>query len=95
MRTYTNKLGIVCVEPDEGYLLEKNGQLYKKAYLGKNDRAELYNQVKDEDYRVPKDNGSIKIDISDKATDYILLSPSGKQFKLIVSDDGTLSTKEI
>lgn len=95
MRTYTNKLGIVCVEPDEGYLLEKNGQLYKKVYLGKNDRAELYNQVKDENYRVPKDNGSIKIDISDKTADYILLSPGGKQFKLIVSDDGTLSTKEI
>ena len=30
MKVYTNKLGITCIEPNEGYLLKKNGQTFKK-----------------------------------------------------------------
>ena len=48
MKVYTNKLGITCIEPKEGYTLKKNGQTFKKVYLSKNDRAELYEEVKDE-----------------------------------------------
>lgn len=50
MKIYKNSLGIVCVEPDEGYLLKKGDIICKKAYLGKNDRAELYEQIIDENY---------------------------------------------
>ena len=50
MKIYKNSLGIVCVEPDEGYLLKKGDIICKKAYLGKNDRAELYEQIVDENY---------------------------------------------
>ena len=50
MRVYTNSLGITCVEPDKGYLLKKNGNTYKKVYLGINDRAELYEEVVDTNY---------------------------------------------
>ncbi len=42
MRKYTNSLGVICLEPDEGFLLKKNGQMFKKVYLGINDRVELY-----------------------------------------------------
>ena len=42
MKVYVNNLGITCVEPDEGYLLKKGDMICKKAYLGINDRAELY-----------------------------------------------------
>lgn len=50
MKIYKNKLGIVCIEPDEGYLLKKGDLICKKAYLSVNDRAELYEQIVDEDY---------------------------------------------
>ena len=50
MKIYKNSLGIVCVEPDEGYLLKKGDIICKKAYLGKNDRVELYEQIIDENY---------------------------------------------
>lgn len=50
MKIYINSLGITCVEPDEGYLLKKGDIICKKAYLGKNDRAELYEQIIDENY---------------------------------------------
>ena len=50
MKIYKNSLGIVCVEPDEGYLLKKGDNICKKAYLGKNDKAELYEQIIDENY---------------------------------------------
>lgn len=50
MKVYTNSLGVTCVEPDEGYLLKKGDVICKKAYLGKNDRAELYEQIIDESY---------------------------------------------
>ena len=50
MKVYINSLGITCVEPDEGYLLKKGDIICKKAYLGKNDRAELYEQIIDENY---------------------------------------------
>lgn len=99
MRIYKNSLGITCIEPAEGCLLKKNGQTFKKAYLGKNDRAELYEEVKDEEYRpkdkpicIPDSSGPNSINITDEC---ILISPNGKQFKLIVSDDGTLSTEKI
>ena len=45
MKVYTNKLGITCIEPNEGCLLKKNGQTFKKVYLSKNDRAELYEEI--------------------------------------------------
>lgn len=50
MKVYINSLGITCVEPDEGYLLKKGNIICKKAYLGKNDRVELYEQIIDENY---------------------------------------------
>lgn len=50
MKVYINSLGITCVEPDEGYLLKKGNIICKKAYLGKNDKAELYEQIIDENY---------------------------------------------
>ena len=50
MKIYVNNLGITCVEPDEGYLLKKGDMICKKAYLGVNDRAELYEQIVDENY---------------------------------------------
>ncbi len=50
MIKYINKLGITCVEAEEGYLLKRGNQTFKKAYLGKNDRAELYEEVIDENY---------------------------------------------
>lgn len=50
MKIYKNKLGIVCIEPDEGYLLKKGDLICKKAYLSVNDKAELYEQIVDEDY---------------------------------------------
>ena len=94
MRKYTNKLGIVCVEPAEGYLLKKNGQTFKKVYLGKNDRAELYEEVVDENYiakEIEEDNTTEEV----QESFYILTSPSGKKFKVTVADDGTLNTEEI
>ena len=45
MKIYKNSLGIVCVEPDEGYLLKKGDIICKKAYLGKNDSAYNYEEV--------------------------------------------------
>ena len=50
MKIYKNKLGIICIEPDEGYLLRKGDLICKKAYLSVNDRTELYEQIVDEDY---------------------------------------------
>lgn len=50
MLKYTNKLGIVCLEPEEGFLLEKNGFTFKKVFLGPKDSAELYNEVLDKSY---------------------------------------------
>lgn len=55
MRVYKNSLGITCIEPAKGYLLIKNGQTFKKAYLGKNDRAELYEEVIDVNYVFSED----------------------------------------
>lgn len=59
MRVYTNSLGITCIEPDKGYLLKKNGETYKKVYLGINDRAELYEEVVDADYVFTEDETEI------------------------------------
>lgn len=92
MRVYTNNLGITCIEPDKGYLLKKNGNTYKKVYLGINDRAELYEEVVDTNYMPSKEKESESINISNNM---ILVSPNGKRFKLIVNNDGSLSTKEI
>ena len=59
MRVYTNSLGITCVEPAKGYLLKKNGEAYKKVYLGINDRAELYEEVIDADYVFTEDETEV------------------------------------
>ena len=96
MKVYTNKLGITCIEPNEGCLLKKNGQTFKKVYLSKNDRAELYEEVKDEtiketDSEKPNDLGGVSI----VNGECVLTSPNGSQFKLTVSDDGALITKRI
>lgn len=90
MRVYKNSLGITCIEPADGYLLSKNGQTFKKACLGKNDRAELYTEIKDEN--VKHEIQDTTFDISDNM---ILISPNGKRFKLVVNNDGSLSTREI
>ena len=96
MRIYTNKLGITCIEPNEGCLLKKNGQTFKKVYLSKNDRAELYEEVKDETIKETdseKPNGLGRVSIVNG--ECVLTSPNGSQFKLTVSDDGALITKRI
>lgn len=90
MRVYKNSLGIICVEPAEGCLLEKNGQKYKKVYLGINDRAELYTEVEDKDYEEEVQDNTVSVSDS-----MVLVSPNGKRFKLIVNNDGSLNTKEI
>ena len=59
MRVYTNNLGITCIEPAKGYLLKKNGETYKKVYLGINDRAELYEEVIDADYVFTEDETEV------------------------------------
>ena len=93
MRVYTNSLGITCVEPAEGYLLKKNEETYKKVYLGINDRADLYEEVVDESYmNINKEKESESINIS---SNMILVSPNGKRFKLVVNNDGSLTTKEM
>lgn len=89
MRVYENSLGITVVEPDKGYLLKKGNTTCKMAYLGKNDRAELYEQILDESEK-PKEENSIVI-----SDDAILTSSNGRRFKLIVNNDGTLATREI
>ena len=96
MKIYTNKLGITCIEPNEGCLLKKNGQTFKKVYLSKNDRGELYEEVKDEtiketDSEKPNGLGGVSI----VNGECVLTSPNGSQFKLTVSDDGALITKRI
>lgn len=55
MKHYTNSLGIVCLEPDRGYILKKGNNLYKKVYLNVNDKIELYEEVIDEDYVYEED----------------------------------------
>ena len=96
MKIHTNKLGITCIEPNEGCLLKKNGQTFKKVYLSKNDRAELYEEIKDETI---KETNSEKSDglsgVSIVNGECVLISPNGNQFKLTVSDDGALITKRI
>lgn len=97
MKKYVNSLGITCLEPKEGYLLRKNGQTFKSVMLGKNDRAELYEEVIDPDY-IKNDSSDLLDDLleSNKQEElYILTSPSGKRFQLIVTDDGDLQLKEI
>ena len=96
MKVYTNKLGITCIEPNEGCLLKKNGQTFKKVYLSKNDRAELYEEIKDEtikDTKPKKTEGLSGVSIVNG--ECVLTSPNGSQFKLTVSDDGALITKRI
>ena len=96
MKIHTNKLGITCIEPNEGCLLKKNGQTFKKVYLSKNDRAELYEEIKDETIKETnseKPNGLSGISIVNG--ECVLISPNGNQFKLTVSDDGALITKRI
>ena len=96
MKVYTNKLGITCIETKEGYILKKNGQTFKKVYLSKNDRAELYEEVKDEtikDTKPKKTEGLSGVSIVNG--ECVLTSPNGSQFKLTVSDDGALITKRI
>ena len=96
MKIHTNKLGITCIEPNEGCLLKKNEQTFKKVYLSKNDRAELYEEIKDETI---KETNSEKPDglsgVSIVNGECVLTSPNGNQFKLTVSDDGALITKRI
>lgn len=93
MRKYTNSLGIICIEPDEGFLLRKNGQVFKKVYLGINDRAELYEEIIDKDY-VARDTDDNKPDKKEESF-YILTSPGGNKFKLTISDDGEIKTEKI
>ena len=94
MIRYTNSLGITCLEPGEGYILKKNGQTYKKVYLGKNDKVEYYEEVVDENY-IAKEKEEDNTTDEVQESFYILTSPSGKKFKVTVADDGTLNTEEI
>ena len=96
MRVYTNSLGITCIEPAEGCLLKKGNQTFKKVYLSKNDRAELYEEVKDETIKETKPEKSDGLGgVSIVNGECVLTSPNGNQFKLTVSDDGALITKKI
>ena len=93
MRKYTNSLGVICLEPDEGFLLKKNGQMFKKVYLGINDRVELYEEVVDKDY-IARDTDNNEPDKKEESF-YILTSPGGNKFKLTISDDGEIKTEKI
>lgn len=100
MKKYISKSGKICLEPEEGYLLERNGYKYKKAYLGVNDREELYSEVIDEKYvpevKLEDDTIDLRKPIQrPNRREVILISPSGKRFKLKVTDSGTLETEEI
>lgn len=78
MKVYKNKLGIICVEPDEGYLLKKGNLICKKAYLSINDRVELYEQIIDENYVFTEKEEEIQntSDLSDIKNELIKLSKS-------------------
>lgn len=93
MIRYTNSLGITCLEPEEGYLLKKNGQTYKKVYLGKNDKVEYYEEVVDKNY-VAKDSNNDRSEKKEESY-YVLTSPNGNKFKLTISDDGEIKTEKI
>ena len=97
MKKFINKLGLICLEADEGYLLKKGAQTFKKAILNKNDRVELYEEVIDKDYVNLKEiieNEEIEEEVMLESY-YILTSPSGKKFKLTISDDGELDVEKI
>lgn len=61
MIKYINSLGITCLEAEEGYLLKRGNQTFKKAYLGKNDNISFYEEVIDEDYVFIKNEEDIQV----------------------------------
>ena len=62
MLVYVNNLGITCIEPDEGHLLEnvKNGQTYKKVFLSAHSSVENYKQIVDVNYTYVESRKEIK-----------------------------------
>ena len=65
MKIYKNSLGIICVEPDKGYLLKRGNDIFKKAYLGINDKPETFEQIIDENYIFAEEEEEIKPSSSD------------------------------
>ena len=61
MIKYINSLGITCLEAEEGYLLKRGNQTFKKAYLGKNDNISFYEEVIDENYVFIDDKEDIQV----------------------------------
>ena len=82
MRVYTNSLGITCVEPAKGYLLKKNGETYKKVYLGINDRAELYEEVIDANYVFTEDE--INDFMNDTFDEFYPVNPALEPIKEVI-----------
>lgn len=95
MKIYTISSGITCIEPEEGYLLKRNGQTYKNIMLGKYNKPEYYEEVRDPDYIMSEPEESQPEQGQQHESLYVLTSPNGKRFKLTVSDDGDLQLIEI
>ena len=76
MLVYVNSLGITCLEPEEGHLIKKirNGQIFKKVYLGKNDKVENYKEIVDVNYVYKEEEEKPLEDLSGIKQDLIKLS---------------------
>lgn len=94
MKKTINRLGMTILEPEEGYLLRRHGETdtYKSILLGIYDQETFYEEVIDPAYTKP-----VEEEVKEKEYEslYVLTSPSGKRFKLVVSDDGDLHLVEI
>lgn len=62
MLVYVNNLGITCIEPDEGHLLEniKTGQTYKKVFLSAHNSVENFKQIVDVNYTFVENKKEVK-----------------------------------
>lgn len=76
MLIYVNSLGITCLEPEEGHLIKKvrNGQIFKKVYLGKNDKVENYKEIVDVNYVYKEEEEKPLEDLAGIKQDLIKLS---------------------
>lgn len=76
MLVYVNNLGITCLEPEEGHLIKKvgNGQIFKKVYLGKNDKVENYTEIVDVNYVYKEEEEKPLEDLSGAKQELIKLS---------------------
>ena len=95
MKKTINRLGMIRLEPEDGYLIKQRdtSETYRSVLLSKYDNELFYEEVIDPAYVQPN------LDDSNEEPQYeslyILTSPNGTKFKVTVADDGTLTTEEI